>query len=296
MAISLLARRIGAPSPAPAYRLLLCHATGFCKETWKPLLEDLHQDMLNAGISGHAVALDFSGHGDSRPAAAPNRWETFCPTDIGEAITNGFPPACAAPFVGIGHSMGAAGLCLAEISSPGLFSKLFLVEPIIPNLHHAKQKDKDMFQAMSKYLSDGAARRRGAWASLEEAQAYLRSRPLLAGWDPRVREAYIEGGVRISAADSPRCELKCSPAVEAQIYTPSESRDIVSQLAAIKCPATVFGGKSSNTFAAEHWAYLAAHLPRGQCQMVDGSHFWPMEAPAALAHSIVGQLAGGAHL
>ena len=50
--------------------LLLAHATGFCKEVWRPVVDELRL----AGAGNEIVAFDFSGHGESPPRADPSDW------------------------------------------------------------------------------------------------------------------------------------------------------------------------------------------------------------------------------
>lgn len=273
-----------AATNVPTFRLLLCHATGFCKEMWDPFVEDLGKlfSQNPTHFSASIAALDFSAHGDSRPAADPAAWGQFTVTDIAEAVAC-FPPSSSrAPLVGVGHSMGGAGLCHAALAHPGQFARLVLFEPVLPSYSDPALK---AFTEAGKALSSIATRRRGTWPSIAEARAYFRSRPLMASWDPRSIEAYVTGALRTTASG---VELKCAPLVEAAVYT--RPPDITANLAAITAPVHLLAGRTSGMFPTSQWEHLAATFANSRLEMVDGSHFWPFEKPAALASLVYANL------
>ena len=99
--------------------LLFCHATGFCKEVLLPVLDELAPLLTRDAAF---LALDISGHGDSRThgmaatvAAERYGWERMLTADIADALGAaaaqgtrlGFTPG-ATPVLGVGHSMGGA--------------------------------------------------------------------------------------------------------------------------------------------------------------------------------------------
>ena len=143
-----------APSDAPI--LLLCHATGFCKEVWEPVVEELAHLLAEGKGGGDApmaaasraldgaeiVALDFSGHGDTPAARAESvalDWGQFTAADVFEALHEagveaggaGAGAGASRPVLGVGHSMGGAAVALAELARPGTFSGALLLEPIL---------------------------------------------------------------------------------------------------------------------------------------------------------------------
>ena len=56
----------------------------------------------------------------------PQDWASFCPADIAEAVASFDAAASGLPLVGLGHSMGGAGLCLAALADPSRFAKVGL--------------------------------------------------------------------------------------------------------------------------------------------------------------------------
>eukprot|EP00937_MAST-01D_sp_MAST-1D-sp2_P001742 g1742.t1 len=121
----------------PAVLLVLSHATGFCRQTWDPVLSDLAQCV--AGPLAW-LALDLRHHGDSDGAGAAELardavfdWSRHG-SDVLEVLDHyraGAVPGTARAVIGVGHSMGGAALVLAEAARPGAFADLLLFEPII---------------------------------------------------------------------------------------------------------------------------------------------------------------------
>ena len=107
-------RRSGVDGPALAF----AHAAGFCRGTWAPVIEDLHYD-------GSTVAWDHRAHGGSAVPSLPiDWWDTA--RDTLAVLADSRPP-----IVGVGHSLGAASLLMAEILSPGTFAAIVAIEPIV---------------------------------------------------------------------------------------------------------------------------------------------------------------------
>jgi len=105
---------------------LFCHATGFCKEVWGPVVEELTKF---ARAPFRWAALDFAGHGDSRalPGEGPADWQAFG-RDVDAALAQLRKDSSV--VVGVGHSMGGAALLLSHLSGES-FSRLVLFEPIV---------------------------------------------------------------------------------------------------------------------------------------------------------------------
>ena len=217
---------IGPPAPpsSAAATLFFAHATVFCKEVWSACYGEL--DLLAAAPSSSSsrlpvtydcLALDFTGHGDSRERVAhmsrPLMWQEFTTRDVlevlggegpeggeeGKASTTATTAAAGGeqqrrPVVGVGHSMGGAALVLAELANPGLFDRLILLEPILPPPDRREAAESSVESAESP-LATRARRRRGEWGSVAEARAYFESKPLFQQFDRRALDGYINGGL-----------------------------------------------------------------------------------------------------
>ena len=51
--------------------VLFIHATGFCKEVWRPVVSHLQKQRPATGT----LTLDLRGHGDSPRSGPPYRWD-----------------------------------------------------------------------------------------------------------------------------------------------------------------------------------------------------------------------------
>ena len=180
------------PGSDPA--TLFVHGTGFCKETWDPVVAVVHRR------SGHAiVTMDQRHHGDSGSGPHPIAWES-----LGEdvlAVTGE-----VGGLAGVGHSSGAAALAMAEIARPGTFSSLVLIEPLI---------FAEWTGGVSP-LVEAALKRRPVFGSPDEALGNFRSKRIFSTWTEAALVAYVRGGLR-SRPDG-TWELKCAPRDESELY------------------------------------------------------------------------------
>ncbi|KAL0946266.1 hypothetical protein HGRIS_012521 [Hohenbuehelia grisea] len=185
-----------------AYSLLFVHGTGFHKEQWEPIIEDLYDQ---AGRDGSPVKLreawtiDTPNHGDSavwnehvlqQGYESVFAWEEIARSvhrllsGLGSGVDVDFSTR---KLVGIGHSSGAVGLILSTTYHPPVkYSLLHLVEPMILPYDPVR----------NNILEGPAAKRRDTWASKEEAMKAFQSRPSWQVWDPRVLKTYVESGLR----------------------------------------------------------------------------------------------------
>ncbi len=254
--------------------ILCVHATGFCKETWDPVVAELRA----AGVPNPVVAVDQRGHGDSTRPGEPFDWWDLGRDAREVAVAVGAPVA-----LGIGHSSGGAALIMAELLAPGSFAALLLVEPIVfPGPYGVHEPHP---------LSDGALRRRAAFASPDEALANFRGKGPFAGWEDRALEAYVAGCL---GRDGDRWALKCRPEVEAEFYRQATVHAAWERLGEVRVPAVVLAGEGSDTHPEDFARLQAAHLGDATAQVVPGAtHFVPMERPAAVAAAAAALLARG---
>lgn len=281
MSIATKIHRIGS-SPVQL-RMILCHASGFCKEIWDPFVEDLGKMLSKSNVSARIVAFDFTGHGDSRDygtTSTPNYWPSFCPRDVWEVLDSLPADERRAPLVGVGHSMGGAGTIMSALARPGSFSQLFLCEPIVPE--YKNEQYTKMFLLHTRGLVESALRRKSHWRDMDVANAYFHSRPLFSKWDPRSLTAYIHGGTRVT---SHGVELKCKPELEAKLY--QSPHEIFDQVKQVTCPVYILAQPSAET---PHYTALAHQFPHGHYNAINGTHFWPMEKPGEFAKFVFDHL------
>ena len=262
--------------PDPAPRVVAVHATGFCKEVLRPVVAVL-SSLVEAGA---VTAIDQRGHGSSDRPEPPFDW-----WDLGgdvlavvEQIGGGGP-------VAVGHSAGGAAVAMAELMSPGTFSALVLVEPIIFPPPHLRQEEGP--------LVDAALKRKRLFAGPAAAAENFAVKPAFAGWHPAALTDYVEHGLR-PGADG--WVLACAPEVEAEFYRMGSAHDAWDRLDELILPVTLVAGERSTT---HHGAYLEDLASRfGSRPEVDivpeASHFVVMERPELIAAHVAARLPAGA--
>eukprot|EP00927_Polykrikos_kofoidii_P079134 TRINITY_DN75928_c0_g1_i1.p1 TRINITY_DN75928_c0_g1~~TRINITY_DN75928_c0_g1_i1.p1 ORF type:complete len:391 (-),score=22.18 TRINITY_DN75928_c0_g1_i1:52-1065(-) len=277
--------------------VLLCHANGFCRQMFEPLLDDLA--ILNSLPRTEFVAFDFQGHGDTELLDTKIEWVDFTVADILgvlsslSAVTNA---GQRRRVMGVGHSFGGAGLLMTAARFPDLFERLILYEPVV---FVVPRVDNEIMAA-------AARRRRDRWNSREHAYSDLIRKPVFARFDPRAMRAYVNGGMRAASSQlegaSQEVTLKCPREVEASIFqtspqTPwgdrSERRPVSGVFAdgfnsLHGTVVNVFYGQTTTSLFAENSRALACHLPNASVQeFADAGHLGPFEKPRAFARAIV---------
>ncbi|MEM9566653.1 MAG: alpha/beta hydrolase [Actinomycetota bacterium] len=254
--------------------LLLSHGNGLNAGMWAAALPTLAPHFRLYG-------LDLRGHGRSRPT---RRDYSVAREDLAGDVVAAVE-AIGGPVAFAGHSLGAASAVTAARSHPSpdrLFRGLWLFEPVlVPD-------DLDRSGDGPSALIEMSRRRRMDFGSVEDAISRFRSKPPYSLCDARSVAGYVEigtypteGGVRLS----------CRGEDEARVFGTMATVDF-NQLAAIDVPALVVSGAAvneANSLPPKLAPRIAEALGHGEWLEVDGlSHFGPMEAPEAVAGSIVG--------
>lgn len=255
--------------PGTSPSLLFVHATGFCKETWRPVIAHLR------GSSNEVVAMDQRGHGRSGQVVPPMDW-----WDLGEDAAT-VAATMSTPLIGIGHSSGAAALAMAEFRHPGTFARLLLIEPIVfpPSYGH-----NDGFGMVER-----ARRRRHTFRNRNEAHANYHGRGPFMAWTDAALDAYLDGGFAEDADGSLR--LRCRPETEAGFYAAATAHGAWEDLPEIACPVTVVGGESSDSHPLAFLELQAGRFQDAEVVVVpNAGHLVPMERPKAIAEIITHQL------
>lgn len=212
------------------------------------------------------IAWDHPGHGQGPDLDLPVDWRRF-----GEHTLEVTEPG----GIGVGHSMGAAALAMAQAADPQRFGALLLIEPIVFPGPFGREEHNEMALA--------AAKRRARFESREEAAEHFRGRGLFQGWVDDAFEAYIRCG--LIGEDEVR--LACSPEVEADVYRAWKGHDTWDELGAIEIPVLLMVGERSDTFTPDFARELAGKFPRAGLEIVpDAGHFLPMERPDLVAERV----------
>ncbi len=262
---------IGAPA------VLLIHATGFHARCWDQTISHLPQGL-------HVVAVDLRGHGRSEKRGHISDW-TVPAQDIRELVAH----LQLAGAIGAGHSMGGHTLVQVAAASPGAFSRLVLVDPVMmsPEIYDAPNP-------WPAHVEHPVARRRNNWSSWQDMHEAFRNRKPYALWQPEVLIDYCRHGV-LPDAEGTGVELACPPAIEASIYKAATGRNIHALTAGITIPVDVLrarqrdpGPRDVRDFSASPtWEHLAASFAQGRDIFLPHlTHFIPMQDPALVARYI----------
>lgn len=235
----------------------MAHATSFCSGVWRPVISHLE------GI--HCVAWDFPGHGTGPPLEPPFSWEVFAEHVLRVTEPGG---------IGVGHSMGAAALAMAQLADPARFRFLLLIEPIVLPGPHGRQEHE---------LSRVAAKRKSSFPDRETARENFSTRKAFAGWHPDAIAGYVDCGL---VGDGP-VELACDPEVEAEVYRGSGDHDTFDRLVELEVPALVLCGANSDTISPELARMQAERMGRAGVEVVpESGHFLPMERPDVIGDRV----------
>jgi pimeloyl-ACP methyl ester carboxylesterase len=226
------------------------------------------EELRALGVAHEAVAWDHRAHGASaRPPLPLDWWDAARDALAVAGQVDG-------PLVGVGHSLGAAVLLMAEILAPGRFEAIVAVEPIVFPPPYAVVDHHP--------LAVGARRRRPEFPTRADALDNFASKPVFARWDRRALEAYVECGLVADGDD--RVLLSCPPEYEAAFFAAAGVHGAWERLGEVGAPVRVVAGRDSDSHPAEFAAEQAGRIPNATLEIVDDSgHFLPMEQPARLA-------------
>lgn len=257
--------------------LLMAHATGFHGRVWLPLAEQLRDHF-------HLFSLDFRAHGASTSPVDRNLGWAGVADDV-LATVDAF--GLEHPF-GLGHSMGGAGLLLAEQARPGTFRSLYVFEPIVFPVPEGVEPPP----ADANPLSAGALRRREVFASRSEARDNYASKAPLDCLDPEVLTAYVEYGF-VDRPDG-AVELACRREDEAECYRMGGVHGGFDRLGEVTCPVTVASGALTNAINPTFARMQADAMPNGSVEVFAFlGHFGPLEDPTAVAKAVTAAFLGG---
>ncbi len=233
------------------------HATSFCGAVWNPVI---------SGLDGvECVTWDFAGHGAGPTLDLPVDWRVFGEQVLDETAPGG---------IGVGHSIGATALTMAQLADPDRFRFLVLIEPAVFPGPYRRQENN---------LSVITSKRRRTFQSREAAKDHFASRDTFSKWAGSALEGYIECGL---VGDGP-VELACDPEVEADIYRASNAHDTWERLGEIEIPVLILAGETSEPIPPEFAREQTAQFQRAGLEVVPGAgHSLPMEEPELVAERV----------
>jgi pimeloyl-ACP methyl ester carboxylesterase len=175
--------------------------------------------------------------------------------------------------------MGGAALVLAAARRSDAFRSLWLYEPVVVPADDWSLPDGD------NHMSEGAARRRDRFDSLDEAYENYRSKPPLDQLHPDALRAYVEGG--FSSSPDGSVTLRCRPSTEAEVFRQAASSGAWGKVTTLEIPVAVVAGRPEEVGPAAFAPAIADALRRGTLiARPHLGHFGPLEDPAAMADDI----------
>ena len=248
--------------------VLFVHASGFCKELWRPVVRSVRQDRPDLAH----ISMDLRGHGDSDPGNDGFGWDLLS-RDVIEILAD-----VESPVVGVGHSCGAALIARAEILAPGRFSSLVLIEPIVRPPPYGRFPEP---------LAEGALRRRRRFATRQEAIDRFRSRGF-GNWTDEMLALYVDHGFVHSDAG---LDLKCRPETESEVFIEGRNHDTWDHLGNIDVPVTVVTAEHSNSHRDPYLSLLVRQFKDAKLITIPGvTHLAPMETPATIGSIVATSL------
>lgn len=252
----------------------LSHATGFCAACWTPVVDGL------SALAGRIVGWDHRGHGGSGSNGVPVSW-----WDMGGdvlAIVDSFPRRDA-PSIGVGHSMGAATLVIAEITRPGTFDAIVAVEPILID-PPVRRTDYPLAAVVRK--------RRRTFPMRQNAMANFERKVPFSRWHRDALDGYISEGLR-DTIDG--VELACHPDFEAEVYDTAGAHGAMALLDRVEASVHVVVGSESDTVDLSLAGRIVEALPQATLEVVEGAgHLIPMEQPDAVVAAVASVFAQNA--
>jgi pimeloyl-ACP methyl ester carboxylesterase len=159
--------------------------------------------------------------------------------------------------------------------SPGRFSALVLVEPII---------FPPPYKRMEYEMVNAAEKRRTDFESREAARANFVSKEPFTTWHPDALDGYIECGL-VDTTNG--CTLSCRPEDEAEIYRGAGLHAVWDRLGEVAPPTLIMAGEKSDTHSQHFVQSMAARMRRAGFEIVPGTgHFLPMEKPDLVARRV----------
>ena len=199
------------------------------------------------------------------------------------------------PLFFVGHSLGGFLSLMAAAKAPELVRGVLLLDAPILGGWRANLVNVVKRTQLVGAVSPGkvSRRRRNQWPDAAAALAHFQSKPTFAQWHPQVLADYISHGTVDTQIDGePRRVLRFEREVETAIYnTLPDNLDQVLRRHPLKCNVGFIGARGSEEMK-QVGISMTAEVTQGRMMMLDGSHLFPMEKPAATAAAIEAALRG----
>ena len=296
---------LGPPLPAESgAAVLFCHANGFCKEVWLPVVEEL-SDIFRAQRPGRVDCIipDLPGHGDrsTDDLRDATGWIDSMSAHVARHANEYM--TCHPRRVGVGMSLGGAALLIAQHKNPALFTDLILMEPVVGQSADGSQP-LTVLHSPDSPLAAATRRRRSSFDTITEAEEFFKSRKVFSNLDERCIRQLCLGGLkektklksteRSDQKPSVGLSLAAKPAFEAEILTrfPVFSPVALRDLGRGGCRIVLAAGSESDFMGGAEDYYLSDGGLKGwiggcSAVLLEGcSHFAPLEKCHQVAEMI----------
>jgi pimeloyl-ACP methyl ester carboxylesterase len=259
--------------------IVFSHANSFPAGTYTVLFKHLR-------ARGFTVkAVEKFGHDPRYPAT--NNWPLLVQHlhDFAEREVQN----AGAPVFLVGHSLGGFLSAMCAARHPELARGVLLLDSPLLGGWKAQALRAVKRTPLVGAVSPGAVsrKRRNRWPSAEAALEHFQHKKAFARWEPQVLADYIAHGTR---EEDGQCVLDFDRDVETTIYnTLPDNLDALLQRHPLRCPAAFIGGLQSEELRQVGVA-MTEKVTHGRVMMLDGSHLFPMEKPAATAAAIEASL------
>jgi pimeloyl-ACP methyl ester carboxylesterase len=255
--------------------IVFSHGNSFPAATYGVLFKHLR-------ARGYTVkAVDQYGHDPRFPIT--NNW-THLVAQLQEFAENEAVKA-GEPVWLVGHSLGGFLSVMCAARHPEVARGVVMLDSPLLGGWKATAVSAAKRTTMIGAVSPGAVsrKRRDRWPSLDAALEHFRHKKSFARWDPQVLQDYITHCTR--DIDGQRV-LSFNRDVETAIYnTLPHNIDRLLQRHPLQCPAAFIGGTLSQELKQVGLA-LTHKATHGRISLLEGTHLFPMEKPAATAAAI----------
>ncbi|HUF04993.1 MAG TPA: alpha/beta hydrolase [Aridibacter sp.] len=250
-------------------RIHFAHANGFPSLTYRKLFSLLEPEFAVGYLEKHAHNPDYP---------VTDNWKHLAGELKAEIVER-----YSEPVIGIGHSLGGVLHLLAAFEKPELYSAIVLLDaPIISPASSFGLKVMKRTGLLKRYPPASTTRfRRRTFRSREEAEAYFRSKPKFAAFDPEVLDDYLDHGLEKS---DDGLRLSFEPEIEARIYATIPT-DLPEYRGRLKVTTFYIGGTDSYEARLARLGFMKKNFPI-EFRFIEGSHLFPLESPSVTARTI----------
>jgi pimeloyl-ACP methyl ester carboxylesterase len=255
--------------------LVFSHGNSFPAATYGVLFKHLR-------ARGFKVkAIDKFGHDPRFPVT--NNWPHLV-TQLSEFAEREAVEAGEPAYL-VGHSLGGFLSVMCAARQPEVTRGVVMLDSPLLGGWKATAVSAAKRTTMIGAVSPGAVsrHRRERWPSVQAALEHFQHKKAFARWDPQVLYDYVTHCTQ--EAEGQRV-LSFDRAVETAIYnTLPHNIDRLLQRHPLKCPAAFIGGIQSVELKQVGLA-LTEKATHGRITLMEGTHLFPMEKPAATAAAI----------